>query len=308
MRTNDNTVLNPQTTFDTPIFQFDFPQFQIGVAEYEEGPTGCTIFLFPQGVSTAIDIRGGYPGTVNNWEWNHGLCLAGGSLYGLEATFGVAAELFAQQNYAVDTFPLVSGAIIYDYSVRESRIYPDKQLGRAAVRAAQTNAFPIGARGAGRSATCGWFHSEPSGQGAAFRQIGPTKVVVFSVFNSCGTIIDRQGQPVKGNLDPATGQRLLFLHEAERQLHQTKPSEAPNGNTTLTVVITNQKLSSHELTQYARQVHASMARFIQPFHSLEDGDTLYAVTINEVENSSVNPTVLGALTTELVWDAALSIC
>lgn len=35
-----------------------------------------------------------------------------------------------------------------------------------------------------------------------------------------------------------------------------------------TILITNQKLTQQELTQLGRQVHASMARAIQPFHTL----------------------------------------
>jgi L-aminopeptidase/D-esterase-like protein len=308
MITNDTTSLHPQTTFTTPCFEFDFPQFKVGVAEYEEGPTGCTVFLFPHGAATAIDIRGGLPGTVNNWEWNHALCWAGGSLYGLEASFGVAAELFAERHYSIDDFALVSGSIIFDYGPRENRIYPDKELGRAAVRAAQANRFPIGARGAGRSATCGWFHTEPSGQGAAFRQIGPLKIAVFSVFNCSGTLINRQGQPMRGNLDPVTGQRSLFLAEIERRLHNAEARRPPRGNTTLTVVVTNQILATPALTQFAKQVHTAMAQFIQPFHSPEDGDVLYAVTTGEVEQSPLDATALGAIAADLAWDAALSIC
>ncbi|MBD3334877.1 MAG: 6-aminohexanoate hydrolase, partial [Candidatus Eisenbacteria bacterium] len=55
--TNDNTTLLPTTSFDGPALSFDFPAFHVGVAEYEEGPTGCTVFYFPQGATAAVDIR-----------------------------------------------------------------------------------------------------------------------------------------------------------------------------------------------------------------------------------------------------------
>lgn len=157
MITNDNTNLEPKTSFESQRLRFDFPSFKIGVAEYEDGPTGCTVFYFPNGTSTAIDVRGGSVGTIGNYEWNHAICLAGGSLYGLEAVTGVAAELFAQHNYSTnfEQIALVSGAIIYDYSPRENAIYPDKRLGRAALKAATSGVFPIGGHGAGCSASVG---------------------------------------------------------------------------------------------------------------------------------------------------------
>jgi L-aminopeptidase/D-esterase-like protein len=61
-----------------------------------------------------------------------------------------------------------------------------------------------------------------------------------------------------------------------------------------------------ELTQLGRQVHASMARAIQPFHGLNDGDVLFAVSTAEVDNPALSSTVLAALASELAWDAVLS--
>jgi L-aminopeptidase/D-esterase-like protein len=309
--TNDNTELVPQTSFDGPTLRFDFPALQIGVAEYVEGPTGCTVFSFPAGASTAIDVRGGYPGVSGNYEWCHAICLAGGSLYGLEAAAGVHAELFAQRNYSVDfsAFPLVNGAIIYDFGRRESRIYPDKALGRAALRTAQIGVFPLGTRGAGRTAGVGgvldYAWSEVSGQGGAFRQIGDTKIAVFVVVNALGAIYDRAGQVVRGNRNPATGERRAVLPELERLITQKSDVPPSPGNTTLTVVATNQKMDSFSLRQFGRQVHASMARAIQPFHTMEDGDVLFAVTTYEVE-SNLSLAALGILASELAWDAVLS--
>jgi L-aminopeptidase/D-esterase-like protein len=71
-------------------------------------------------------------------------------------------------------------------------------------------------------------------------------------------------------------------------------------------VITNQKLTRRELKQLGVQVHASMARAIQPFHALVDGDVLYTVSTNEVENPELTSMSLGVLASELAWDAVLS--
>ena len=34
--------------------EFDFPAMKVGIAEYEEGPTGTTVFYFPDGVKAAV--------------------------------------------------------------------------------------------------------------------------------------------------------------------------------------------------------------------------------------------------------------
>ena len=39
--------LAPVTVFEGPQLAFGFPALRVGVAEYEEGPTGCTVFWFP---------------------------------------------------------------------------------------------------------------------------------------------------------------------------------------------------------------------------------------------------------------------
>ena len=38
-----------------PVVELDFPGLEIGVAEYDEGPTGTTVFYFPSGAMAAAD-------------------------------------------------------------------------------------------------------------------------------------------------------------------------------------------------------------------------------------------------------------
>jgi L-aminopeptidase/D-esterase-like protein len=312
-QSNDTLSLVPRTTFTEPTLAFDFPSFHIGVAEYAEGPTGCTVFYFPDGAPTAVDIRGGSSGTIGNYPHNNAICLAGGSLYGLEAATGVAAELFKRHEYSVDfeKITAVSGAIIYDFPSRQNSIYPDKVLGRAAMQSAQPNQFPLGARGAGISATVGnglaFNAGQPSGQGGAFRQMGATKVAVFTVVNAIGAVVNRQGEVVYGHHNRQDGRHFHAITEVEQLFASGLALQTQPGNTTLTVVITNQKLNRFDLTQLGRQVHSSMARAIQPFHTIYDGDVLYAVTTNEIENPKLNSIALGIVASEVAWDAVLSI-
>jgi L-aminopeptidase/D-esterase-like protein len=298
--------LVPQTRTGHAGFALDFPGLSIGTADYVEGPTGCTVFSFARPAMAEIDVRGGAPGTVgDHYGACDAICLAGGSAMGLEAASGVAAELFERRGQPGQPggMPLVLGAVIYDFGIRPNWIYPDKALGRAAFRAA-TSSFPMGRVGAGSSATVGkaWnpkYRGETAGQGGAVAALGLTRIGVFTVVNALGAIFDRNGRVVRGNRDE-NGLRAGLADGIA-----AKVGEPPQGNTTLTVMVTNQRFERTTLRQIGRQVHSSMARAIQPFHGRNDGDVLYAVSTFEVDNPRVSDFTLAAVAGELAWDAVL---
>jgi len=311
---NDTVHPKPVTEIDAKRWlDVDFPGLEIGVAEYAEGPTGCTVFHFPEVASLHIDVRGGSPGiNGEHLSVTNAICFAGGSLYGLEASTGVAAELFAKRGYSTQwmDIALVQGAIIFDYGRRQNAIYPDKELGRAATRALRPGRFPQGPHGAGCSATAGHgATAELSGQGGATRQVGPTRIAVFTVINAYGAIVDRNGDVVRGNRDAETGKR----RRAEDVVAQTGAFDPPQGrargvsqNTNLTLLLTDQKLDALQLRSVARQVHSSLARAIQPFHTRWDGDILFAVSTRRVTNEKLDEVSLGIVASEIAWDAVLS--
>lgn len=300
--------LVPQTRAGHASLAFDIPGLAIGTADYVEGPTGCTVFSFARRALVEVDVRGGAAGTFGgDYGVCDAICLAGGSAMGLEAAAGVAAELFHGRYGAGrrGDMPRVLGAVIYDFGVRPNWIYPDKALGAAAVRAAVPRTFALGRVGAGSSATVGkaWnpkYKGEPGGQGGAFATLGPTRVAVFTVVNALGALYNRAGAPVRGARDEH-GQRATVADGIA-----AKAGAPPQGNTTLTVMVTNQRFERAVLRQIGRQVHASMARAIQPFHGRSDGDVLYAVSTFEVDNPRVGDLTLAALAGELAWDAVLA--
>lgn len=309
------------------VLDVDIPGLEIGVAEYAEIPTGCTVFnfdldLYPDGVMLEADIRGGEPGYANVYSATNAISFAGGSVYGLEAATGAASELYAQSGYR--DLITVAGAIIYDISVveppdgfRALGIYPDKALGQEAVRHLAPGQFPLGMVGAGAGATVGqWVdfphRRERGGQGGAYRQIGPIKVAFFAVVNALGVIVDRQGQVVRGGLNPETGERPLPLADAEAILKgdelRLQPA-LPGGklrHTTISLLVTNVALPRELMRQMGRQVHSSMARAIHPFHTPDDGDLLFTVSTGEVPGEEIDSTALGIVASELAWDAILS--
>lgn len=312
-KNNDDSELEISTAIGDRVLEYDFDSFNVGIAEYPEGPTGATVFHFPKGARVAVDIRGGSPGVVGDYGFVHAISLAGGSLYGLEAASGVASGLLAKNGYSSnwESIALVSGGIIFDFGPRDNSIYPDKRLGRAAFENAVPNRFPLGARGAGISATVGksvgFDGFEPAGQGAAFRETGGIKVFACVILNAMGAVVDRNGEVVRGHLNRKTGERISYMAAIERMIEEAEANmQSPPGNTTLTVVVTNQSTSRFSLDQLARQVHSSMARAIQPFQTDSDGDSLWFVSTDEVDVTPWSGSGLGELASDVVWDAVLA--
>lgn len=313
----------PSLPADGPTLRFEFPGVRIGVAEYEEGPTGATVFYFPEPVSVAVDVRGGAPGTINSdalrlsydEPFVDAITFAGGSSYGLSVATGVAEALRDRRSDpgALANIATVAGAIIFDLGPRRfTTITPDGALGRAALEAAQPGMFPLGATGAGRFATQGGFFDARtySGQGGAVRQSGPTKVAVFTVVNALGHVVDRQGRVVRC-AGPSPDECGTIQSRIQAKLDKLAPaagarSSAPSGNTTLTLVLTNQKLPVWALRRLATQVHMSMGRAIQPYATPADGDVLFAATTAAVDNPALSGENLGLLASEAAWDAVLA--
>ncbi|MGC7098478.1 P1 family peptidase [Amycolatopsis lurida] len=309
--TNDDTELTPQPSEGRAVVPFDLPGVFVGTAEYNEGPTGCTVLHFPEGVRTAIDARGGAVGLSGGYDIHQAIVFAGGSVYGLEAAAGVGTELLHRVENRTHWAALqhVSGAVIYDFSARDTAIAPDAALGRAALRNAKPGEFPVGRCGAGRTASVGkidFGRAEFAGQGAAFREIGGMKVLVATVVNAVGVVVDRDGRVVRGNVHADTGERKLPVEDYALAAGGGQPVGTLAGNTTLTVLVTNVRLPEVSLRQLGTQVHSSMHRAIQPFHTEIDGDILFTCTTDEVDLTGITATGLGAIASEVAWDAVLS--
>lgn len=320
-------ALEPVIDASGSVLEFDWPAIRIGSASYEEGPTGVTVFYFPHRAYVAVDARGGGPGTVNAAYMELGyeikeldtIVFAGGSWYGLEATTAVASALKddgvrdgnvfgADPNLAMSV-----GSIIFDFGGRRlNEIYPDKKLAQAAFRAAETGRFPLGAAGAGRNAASGYFFgcNARSGQGGAYLERGALKIAAFTVVNAYGVVSDRDGRVVAcyrhADWPADLRTRDLLVHFPEsREAGWDGGGEQPK-NTTISVVVTNQRMSFAELNRLGAQVHTSMARAIQPFATTNDGDVLYAVSTAELDEPVLPSYDLATLASEVMWDAVLA--
>jgi L-aminopeptidase/D-esterase-like protein len=314
--------LTPTVAHGPHELQFDWPAIEISSATYEVGPTGLTLFHFPHRVMAVVDVRGGGPGTVNTDMLRLGyagvdvdsVVITGGSLMGEEAIAGAATGEKDLGMRSGNDMPVAVGAILFDlHEHRLNDIYPDKPLVLAALKSLRPGVFPLGSQGAGRMAMQGSLFdcAAHSGQGAAFRQIGDLKIAVFVVVNARGTPVDRQGRVVSCPGNPQWTPKTTISQFLVTGLDQTDtkvPTPGPTNNTTISLVVVNRRMEPSALQRLAVQVHTSMARAIQPFSTAEDGDTLFAVSTQEVGPAAGGLTDMGLDITagEMMWDAILS--
>lgn len=313
-------VLN---TGGTPI-SFDWPMLRIGTGEYSEGPTGVTVIRFGRKVLGAVDVRGGAPGTVNaawldlmyNVPEVDAVVFSGGSWYGLESVTAVSTAIKddGQQTGSWNSIALSVGSIVYDFGARRlNEIYPDKALAQAAYRAAETGVFRNGAAGAGRMTRSGEFFgcNAHAGQGAAFHQVGELKIAAFTVVNAYGAVVDRNGKLAACYRHPdwpadVTPEQLLQNLPESRKVGWGA-DKANARNTTVSLIVVNQKMDPAELKRLGVQVHTSMSRGLQPFASMNDGDVLYAISTDEFDPAEpMSSPELGAIASEVMWDAILN--
>lgn len=308
------------------VLNFNWDKFRIGFAEYPDGPTGCTVFYFPdRNVNAVVDIRGSAAGSILTNDLEHGgmprldaIVLAGGSVLGLESATGVTFEIFKDRDYTYGwgKLPFVAGSVMFDWINRDQPLYPDKALGAAAYRAAEPGKFFLGRCGAGLNARIakvfGREYSSPGGQGGAIQTFGKVKIAVFTVVNALGAVYDQNGKVLHGYFD-SKNKKPIKEEDLLSKVYPLAPSKTEiekKGNTTLTVVITNVDLGLYEMQLIARQMHNSFSEVIRPFGTSEDGDSLYFVSTREVqipekEKYDAIPH-LGILATKVIKEAVYS--
>jgi L-aminopeptidase/D-esterase-like protein len=324
---NDQSALQPVVNDGGKELTFDWPIIWVGTAEYKEGPTGVTVFRFGRKVLAAYDVRG-EPGTANTDMLRLGrdkpmldaVVLSGGSFYGVESTTAVASAMKDDQlrTGAFTDVAYATGAIIYDMGDRRlNEVYPDKKLAQAAFRAAKPGIFRVGSAGAGRFAKTGYFFglNAHSGQGGAYYERGNLKIACFTVVNALGVVTDREGHIKAGYRDPAWPTNLATTADLLKVVRETGGGPAktqPTQNTTISLVVVNQKLNFGDLQRLAIQVHTSMSRGLQPYATEWDGDVLFAVSTGEADlpqDEKERTTAIALIPTiasEVMWDAILS--
>ena len=289
----------------------------IGQNENPEAATGCTVIIAPEGMRAGLDVRGGGPASRESQLLHplmaasriHAIVLAGGSAYGLGAANGVMQYL-EERGIGYDTgyalVPLVAQADIYDLSVGDSTVRPDAAMGYEAARLAmEAPNYRDGNYGAGCGATVGKYAGMDScmksGIGSYAIQTGELKIGAIVVLNALGDIYDwRTGTQIAGMLnEDKTGLRstLAYMRGSTAAVENKF-----TGNTTLCVVFTNARFGKAQLCKIAGMAHDGYARSINPVHTSADGDSIYAVSIGEIE---ADQDLVGTLAAEVVSEAIL---
>ena len=287
----------------------------IGQTENVEAATGCTVFILPDGMRAGLDVRGGGPASRESQLLNplmaaqqiHAIVLAGGSAYGLGAANGVMQYL-EEHGIGYDTgyalVPLVAQSDIYDLSVGDAAVRPDAAMGYEAARLAmEAPNYKDGNYGAGCGATVGKYagmdYCMKSGIGSYAIQIGELKIGAAVVVNALGDVYDwRTGTQIAGMLnEDRTGLRSASAYM--RRKYAVIENKF-TGNTTIGVVFTNARFDKAQLCKIAGMAHDGYARSINPVHTSADGDSIYAVSIGEIE---ADQDLVGTLAAEVVSEA-----
>ena len=268
----------------------DIQPLRIGQVEDTEAATGMTVLISDEGMRAGLDVRGGGPASRDSQMLNplmsmqkiHAVVLSGGSAFGLGAGNGVMQYL-EEHDIGFDTgvakVPLVVQSDIYDLTVGSAAVRPDSKMGYAAAKAAfETPNYKDGNYGAGCGASVGKIGgmetAMKTGVGSYAIQIGELQIGAIVVLNALGDIYD-------------------WKKVVENKF---------TGNTTIAAVITNGHFDKAQLCKIAGVAHNGYARAINPVHTSADGDSIYALSVGEV---NADQDLVAALGAEVLSEAIL---
>lgn len=288
---------------------------RIGQVEDTKAATGCTVIISEQGMAAGLDVRGGGPASRDSELLDplaaagfvHAVLLAGGSAFGLDCAGGVMAYLEEHDigfDVGVTKVPLVVQSDLFDLTVGDKSVRPDRAMGyEAAKRAMEAPNYRDGNYGAGCGATvgkiCGMDTCMKSGIGSYAIELGELKIGAIVAVNALGDIYDwKTGKKIAGLLteDKNDFRDTVEVMKQSIAVHENKFVE----NTTIGAVITNAKFDKSQLCKIAGMTHNGYARSIRPVHTTADGDSIYALSVGDV---SADQDLVGTLAADVMSEA-----
>lgn len=273
----------------------DISGIRVGHASDFEALTGCTVILCEAGAVAGADIRGSAAGTEEFQVMNplhvagavHGVVLAGGSAFGLEAASGVRRFL-ERRGAGFETpaakVPIVPCAILYDLSLGRADVRPTREMGEAAAAAAHDGPVEEGSVGAGTGASVGKLfgmsRAMKSGIGSATVPLrgryNGVLVSALAVVNAFGDVRDLDTGVLLAGARQSAG--TMDLADTARELERGARGGFSGENTTLVVVATNARLTKVQATKLAQLAQNGLARAISPAHTMADGDLIVTLS------------------------------
>jgi L-aminopeptidase/D-esterase-like protein len=272
------------------------PAFRIGHYTDRDALTGCTVILFDHPLPTAVDARGGAPGTRETDLLAPGalvqvadaILLTGGSAFGLGAAQGVMTFL-AEHGRGVSTsagaVPIVPAAVVFDLA-KGKPIWPTPDDALAASRSAvRPEIAEIGRVGAGVGTTMGKLagSARPGGFGIGRQSVDDIDVWALAVVNAAGSIGGDDSRP--------------------SLLRSLGPMDQRSSTTLIAVVIAG-SVDDRTRRRCAVSAHDGMARCIRPCHTIWDGDVAFVSSEPGVD-TAITDVARFSIATELAVEAAI---
>ena len=281
----------------------DIENIKIGNAQNKEAATGCTVIICERGAVTGLDVRGGGPASRESeltkpfatTEMIHAVLLSGGSAFGLDASGGVMKYL-EERNIGFDVgvtkVPLVCQSCIFDLRIGDYKVRPDSSMAYEACKDSENNNPKMGNYGAGTGACVGKIlgadYAMKSGLGFYAVQIDDVKVGAIVSVNAFGDIYDYDsGKMIAGLLNEnknglRSSEDELIKITQNKNLTFTSTAKDIVTNTTIGAVITNAKFTKSQMGKIASMAHNGFARTIKPVHTTLDGDSIYAMSVGDI--------------------------
>jgi L-aminopeptidase/D-esterase-like protein len=143
------------------------------------------------------------------------------------------------------------------------------------------------------------------GLGVYGLEAGGLKVASIVAVNALGDVVDPDtGKPLAGLLDE-TRKQIIDTEQVMCE-HATSAKagilRGAGNNTTIGIIVTNGKMTKAQATKVASVAHNGLARSLRPAHTMLDGDTVFALSVGDVE-ADIN--AIGILATKTM---ARAIC
>lgn len=296
----------------------DVAGIEVGHFTDTRRPTGCTVVIVREGAVAGVDVRGAAPGTretdllapTHLIERVHGILLAGGSAWGLDAASGVMRWLEEQGvGFPVGPvrLPIVPGAVLFDLMLGDASVRPDAAAGYRACELASAKTPAEGNVGAGTGAVVGKIfgieRAMKGGIGTASVTVEGITVGALVACNAVGDVLDPDTAQVVAGARSRNGKSLFDSRRALLRGEAPKPLLAGT-NTSIGVVATDAVITKAQASRLATMAHDGLARSINPVHTMSDGDTLFALGTGRA-GRSLGMMTLGTMAAEATAMAVL---